>query len=222
MFGISTFANSPFASLAGAVYNSAVSETGTATDAISSKQTFISAVTETGTATDVVSSSQTFVSFIVETGTATDAAFGRVVYLSAVTETGTATDSTVGFILFSTSIAETGTATDVIGSTQTFNSLIAELATATDSVSMRLLWELIDDSQTANWVVINASNATSWGTIDTRVIKVYSADTILNTNTTDAAIVEILSPYIVTLTSGHTWTIAEQQNATWTVIGTIN
>jgi hypothetical protein len=222
VFGISTFANSPFASLAGAVYNSAVSETGTATDAISSKQTFISAVTETGTATDVVSSSQTFVSFIVETGTATDAAFGRVVYLSAVTETGTATDSTVGFILFSTSIAETGTATDVIGSTQTFNSLIAELATATDSVSMRLLWELIDDSQTANWVVINASNATSWGTIDTRVIKVYSADTILNTNTTDAAIVEILSPYIVTLTSGHTWTIAEQQNATWTVIGTIN
>lgn len=222
MFGISTFANVPFASLAGPVYNSAVSETGAATDAVSSKQTFASAVTETGTATDTVSSTQTFVSFIVETGTATDAVSSTQTFVSFITELATATDSTVGFILFSPSIEETGTATDVVGSTQTFNSLIAELATATDSILARLPWELIDDSQTANWVVINASNATSWGTIDTRVIKVYSADTILNSNTIDAAIVEILSPYIVTLTSGHTWTIAEQQNATWTVIGTVN
>jgi len=243
VFGTSTFANAPFASLAGSIYNSTVSETGTATDSTVGFILFPASIVETGTATDVISSIQTFVSFIaetgtvtevalvapsifnapvLETGTATDAVSSNQTFVSFIVETGTATDSAVCFVVFSTSITETGTATDVVGSTQTFISSIAELATATDSVSMRLLWELIDDSQTANWVAINASNATSWGTIDTRVIKVYSADTILNTNTTDAAIVEILSPYIVTLTSGHTWTIAEQQNATWTVIGTVN
>jgi hypothetical protein len=74
--------------------------------------------------------------------------------------------SLAGGASYNSAVSETGTATDAISSVQTFVSFIVETGTVTDSLSQRLLWELIDDSQTVNWVVINASTATSWGTID--------------------------------------------------------
>ncbi len=55
MFGISTFADAPFAALAGgAVYSSAVTETATATDSDVGFISFLTSITETGTATDAL------------------------------------------------------------------------------------------------------------------------------------------------------------------------
>ena len=56
MFGFTTFSGAPFSSLSGAVFAASISETATATEAVSSIGIFLSAVSETGTATDAVSS----------------------------------------------------------------------------------------------------------------------------------------------------------------------
>jgi hypothetical protein len=208
VFGISAFADTPFASLAGSSFNSSVSETATATDAVSSKQTFASAVTETGTASDAVSSLARFISAVTETGTATDAVSGFQGFISAVTETGTATDSTVGFITFPTSIAESGTATDAVSSLQTFSSLIAEAATATDSITGSFLWNLIDDTQTPNWTSI------STGEISIGMDSTFGG-----------------SAFASSPVSGLSWTyipdvgwtlINSSTTTTWQVIGTVN
>ena len=60
-----------------------------------------------------------------------------------------------------------GTALDEIVVSQIFIAAIQEAVTASDSFYARFLWELIQDSQTANWGNIDTSEATSWSTIAT-------------------------------------------------------
>ena len=55
MFGLSAYAEVPFASLPGGnIYNASVSETGTGTDSVSALVSFASSISETGTGTDTV------------------------------------------------------------------------------------------------------------------------------------------------------------------------
>ena len=69
MFGISTYADAPYASLAvtGNVYSVSVSETATGTDSVSALAIFTPFVSETGTALDTVSALMSFVSSVSET-----------------------------------------------------------------------------------------------------------------------------------------------------------
>jgi len=136
VFGISAFADAPFASFAGVQFSSA-SETATATDAVSSKQTFSTLIAETGTATDAVSSTQTFV--------------------SAVSETGTSTDSISSSQTFVTTVSEAGTATDAVSSNQGFSVAVTETATATDVIVGGFLWNPIDNTQTPNWTLVSTN-----------------------------------------------------------------
>ena len=162
MFGITAFADAPFASFAG-VYDSSVSETGTATDAVSSKQTFSTLIAETGTATDsVVVAASIFNAPVVETATATDSISSAQTFVSAVSETGTSTDSISSSQGFLSTVAETSTATDAVSSKQTFVTFVSETATATDAIVGSFLWNLIDDTQTANWTLVS-TNAVAAG-----------------------------------------------------------
>ena len=43
---------------------------------------------------------------------------------------------------------------------------VAEMATATDSLLGRLLWEIINDSQSGTWTTISAQNGGTWSVID--------------------------------------------------------
>lgn len=157
MFGISAFAAAPFASFAGVQY-AAVSETATATDAISSRQIFVSAVSEAGTATDVVTvAASIFNASVVETGTATDAVSSKQTFLSLVAETGTSTDSVSSKQVFVSTVAEAGTATDAVSSNQVFVAAVTEAATATDTFVGGFLWNLIDDTQTPNWTLVSTN-----------------------------------------------------------------
>lgn len=142
MFGITAFADAPFASFAGVQF-SGVSETATATDAVVVAASIFNApVVETGTATDAISSAQTFATTISETGTSTDSI-----------------SSSQGFL---STVAETGTATDAVSSKQTFVTFVSETATATDAIVGSFLWNLIDDTQTANWTLVS-TNAVAAG-----------------------------------------------------------
>jgi len=208
VFGISSFAAAPFASLAG-IFGSSVTETATATDAVSSKQTFASAIAEAGTATDVVTvAASIFNAPVTETATATDAVNSFQGFISTVTEIGTATDAVSSLQTFFTSIAESGTATDVVSSLQTFSSLIAETATATDSITGSFLWNLIDDTQTANWA-----------SISTGEISIGMDSTFGGSAFASSPISGLSWTYIPDVG----WTLVNSSTTTtWQVIGTVN
>ena len=67
MFGISAYAQSPYASLGGSSFVSAIAEGATAADATSSLVALFSSVSETATANDLVYPNVAFVSQISET-----------------------------------------------------------------------------------------------------------------------------------------------------------
>jgi len=157
VFGISAFADAPFASFAGVQFSSA-SETATATDAVSSKQTFSTLIAETGAATDSVAvAASIFNAPVVETGTATDAVSSTQTFVSAVTESGTATDTISSSQTFVTTVSEAGTATDAVSSNQGFSVAVTETATATDVIVGGFLWNPIDNTQTPNWTLVSTN-----------------------------------------------------------------
>jgi len=62
-------------------------------------------------------------------------------------------------------IEEFGTALDETVSVPIYLCAIQEAVTASDSFFARFLWELIQDSQSANWGNIDNSESTTWATI---------------------------------------------------------
>ncbi len=207
MFGISALADAPFASFAG-VYDSSVTETGTATDAAVGYITFPASISETGTATDSIEAAQSFASSVSETGTATDAAVGYIAFPASISETGTATDSTVGYVIFPASISETGTATDIIGAAQLFGSAILETSTATDVVIGNFLWNPIDDTQNANWTLVPTNE------IPTGMDSVFGGGAFASTP---------IAGLSWTYVPGAGWTVVTNNTTTdWQIIGTVN
>jgi hypothetical protein len=68
---------------------------------------------------------------------------------------------------FMVTITENTTALDVDGAESDNDVFSTESARASDVVSCRYLWELINDSQTADWVEINNPQSPGWGTLST-------------------------------------------------------
>jgi hypothetical protein len=64
-------------------------------------------------------------------------------------------------------VQESAAGSDVVVSSVDFSALIQELGLASDSLLARLLWELINDSQSVTWQNINNSDGTTWTVIDT-------------------------------------------------------
>ncbi len=63
--------------------------------------------------------------------------------------------------------AEGATGSDRTSTLPIYAVSVAELAGASDSVLGRLLWELINDSQSVTWNLINAQNSDTWSVINT-------------------------------------------------------
>jgi hypothetical protein len=55
---------------------------------------------------------------------------------------------------------------DEVVAVQVFLCAIQETVTASDSFYARFLWELINDSQSANWGNIDTAESTTWATIN--------------------------------------------------------
>jgi hypothetical protein len=84
-----------------------------------------------------------------------------------VAESSVAADSvTVAPSTFNAAIAETATAIDAAYAYAVFIAVITEGGAITDVATARLLWELINDSQTAGWGTINTAQSTTWSTIN--------------------------------------------------------
>jgi hypothetical protein len=69
----------------------------------------------------------------------------------AVTESTTGSDTVTATASFGSAVTETAVSTDTLAAAAAFIASISELATGTDTVNARPFWEVIDDTQTANW-----------------------------------------------------------------------
>jgi hypothetical protein len=113
-----------------------ISETSTATDAVSAVLIYISSLSETSTATDTVDApGSTFNPSLSEAATATDAVAGTLTLLAQVADALTGTDTVSVTLTISPSVSETVTATDEVSSKFLFAGIILESATITDAVS---------------------------------------------------------------------------------------
>jgi len=113
-----------------------ISETSTATDAVSAVLTYVSSISETSTATDSTSTANnTFNPSLSEAATATDAVAGTLTLLAQVADALTGTDTVAVTLTISPSVSETATATDELSSSFAFAGIILESATATDATS---------------------------------------------------------------------------------------
>jgi hypothetical protein len=67
---------------------------------------------------------------------------------------------------FSARVNETALTVDTFLASAVFFVTITDGAIAADAFVGRLLWEVINDSQTANWGGINSSQTAAWAAID--------------------------------------------------------
>jgi hypothetical protein len=144
-----------------------LAETATATDSPAANRTTTGAIAETATATDTTRSVVIFVGRVSETATASDLISSLGTFLSQIAETGTVTDVTlVAPSVFKPQVQEAITAIDSPASNGVLNAAFVDSATALDSVIGAYLWNVIDDSQTANWQNINNAQSSGWTVID--------------------------------------------------------
>ena len=85
----------------------------------------------------------------------------------SVEETVTGSDSVlVAPSIFNAAVDETAQVLDTVLATAVFFATITEGALAADQIIARLLWEIINDSQTANWASINDAQTPGWSEIN--------------------------------------------------------
>lgn len=171
---------------AAVVFGSIVNETGAATDQIVGSLTLSSTITETSTAQDQIAGGLLLFSSTSETASATDQAGATMLHSTLVVDTATGTDSTSAVGVFGTLVQEIGNVTDTPIATAAMSAQVVELVTGTDSlvgglvylaqiaesataydiIFAALLWELIDDSQIANWTPIVDTQLAGWTQVD--------------------------------------------------------
>jgi hypothetical protein len=87
--------------------------------------------------------------------------------VAAIEESVTTQDLFSALAQFMVKITENTTAVDSDEAESDSDVFTRESARASDVVSCRYLWELIDDSQTADWVEINNPQSPSWAELST-------------------------------------------------------
>ena len=98
-----------------------------------------------------------------ETATATDATNSILAAIGGVvSETAAASDSFVARVNFAVSVAEAVAAADSVANVMSFAASVNESVAALDQVTSLFLWNLIDDSQNANWQNINDTQSAGW------------------------------------------------------------
>ena len=84
-----------------------------------------------------------------------------------VNEGASASDSIESMAEFHSSIQELINAASTTSAAAHFIASVNEFAQGLDSPTRRLLWEVINTSESTTWDTINNSESTAWGTINT-------------------------------------------------------
>ena len=136
---------------------------------------FTNAIVETATGTDIVTSIVAFFGTVTETATGTDAVDSLRSLNSTVTEITTGTDAVTTTANFGSSIIETAISADTLTAAAAFVTSIVELATGTDAINGRPFWDVIDDTQNANWQGIGNTQNANWQNIGNTQTASWSA-----------------------------------------------
>jgi hypothetical protein len=107
------------------------------------------------------------------------------------------------------SILESSSAVDSTESSRVFSPVIYESSSAFDAVLSRFLWELINDSQTVTWQLINSANYL-YSNVATFAGLTFSGDSFAGTGSTQ------------TLPPPDWQNINSSQIVTWTLINDAN
>jgi len=152
---------------AAATFQVAALDGATGVDSASATAVFTPAISEQATASEAVVASTTFPAGILESSAGSEIVAARMDFVTFISELATGDMSTtVVASIFNARVDETVVALELLFTTAVFYVTITDNAIALDQFLGRLLWEIIDDTQNANWVSISVSQSTSWGVID--------------------------------------------------------
>lgn len=152
MFGITAFAQSPFAALGGTVYNRDLTETATATEAQVAVLLQNSSITEDATATATQTLQQVLAASISESSTPNNSQTAQIDLVASLDESTVATDTQAQLAGKFVSITETAAATDsILVDPSIFNAAVSEDTVIQDTISSTglILFEEQDESSAA-------------------------------------------------------------------------
>lgn len=133
-----------------------ISEAATASEIVTAAAAFVPLNSETAVGSDTAATSVIFIADLLEASTGSEVISALMVFSSVVDESSVGTDSAlVAPSTFSAAVIESAEATETILALSVFLAAITEGAVAVDQITARLLWELIDDSQSVSWQLIN-------------------------------------------------------------------
>ncbi len=160
---LDTYTNSlawTIGSSGGNVYNVTLSESGSASDALTSAWSGSSALSESGTATSTFSTAASLLAAIAETITAADTQTSGIASSQSLTEAASAADASTAAMQLPSAITEAGTAADVVAAIQLFAATINEAVTASDALTTAAnALAALTESATGDDVVTNILQA---------------------------------------------------------------
>lgn len=157
MLGNSALAQTPFAALGGGVvYTRYAQEAATNSDVVVAVAAFTPRVVGSGTATGSSTVGPSiFSASAVASSQATDATTALGGFNASVVSISNGSELvTVDPSVFNADVTASALGTDTILANAVFIAISSGGALGVDTVTRRLLWEIINDSQSSNWVVV--------------------------------------------------------------------
>lgn len=145
----------------GSTYDVSLSESGSATDSLSSAATLAASIAEAASAADALSSAATLLASVAEAASATETVNWSVPGFDVtISESASATDSVSSQAQLVAAITETAAALDSLSSLAVLGAAIAEAVSATDFVSAGAATYSVDVAETASATDLVSSIAT--------------------------------------------------------------
>ena len=181
-----------FYSLSGTVYSVSLSESATASDAMSASGALAAALVEAATASNTITAAAVFASALVEAATASESNSATTTRAGALAESVTASDAMSATATLAGALAEAANASDAVSSIATMAAALSEAASASDSIdgSVGAATYSVTLSEAAS-----ASDAFSAAAVIAAAVveSVTAGDTVASIATLAAAITEAAS-----------------------------
>jgi hypothetical protein len=124
-------------------------------------------ISESSTASDTTAATNTLPGSISESATGTDQSAASLIWVAYASEQAAGLDSLdAPGSIYNATVTNTVGALDTPSTNAIFYAAVIAYAGITDIATARFLWELIDDSQTANWVDISSMQSVAWSLVD--------------------------------------------------------
>ena len=119
-------------------------------------------INEAASALELNAATITFSALVSEAASALDSTAAAITFSALINEIASALEALGGGSVYNISVTEAASGQDQLSNIGTFNITITEAATGATILTARLLWEPIDDQQTANWITIGTTQSPNW------------------------------------------------------------